>query len=162
MYVLLNDAASKRSHMPPCFAGGMVNLDFERGVWYNSFVRCLSFRQVVWRFYSLNEKGNETIMSKVVFSNTYMLKDGASVPDFILAVENLIKEHVSKQKGYLSFQLLAEGDTWSDSVTFETMDDLNAFLESSQTTPNDFAAKFYSFLDFSTCKSRVLSVKLSC
>ena len=101
-------------------------------------------------------------MSKVVFSNTYMLKDGASVPDFLLAVEKLIKEHVSKQKGYVSFQLLAEGDRWADSATFDTMDDLNSFLESSQVTQNDFAEKFYSFLNFSTCKSHVFSVELSC
>ena len=70
-------------------------------------------------------------MSNVAFSNRYKLKDGASVPDFLLAIEQLIKEHLSKQKGYVSFQLLKEDDTWVDSVTFETMDNLNVFLESS-------------------------------
>ena len=100
-------------------------------------------------------------MSNAVFSNTYKLKDGASVPDFLLAVEKLIKEHVSKQKGYVSFRLLAEGDTWADSVTFETIDDLNAFLESSQKDRNELAEHFYSFLNFSTCKSQVFSVALS-
>ena len=101
-------------------------------------------------------------MSNVVFSNTYKLKDGASVPDFLLAIEKLIKEHVSKQKGYVSFRLLAEGDTWVDSVTFETMDHLNVFLEASQKDGNELAEKFYSFLNFSTCKSQVFSVELSC
>ena len=101
-------------------------------------------------------------MSNVVFSNTYKLKNGVSVPDFLLAVEKLIKEYVSKQKGYVSFQLLAEGDTWTDSVTFETMDSLNAFLESSQSDRNEFAEKFYSFLNFATCKSTVYSVEMSC
>jgi len=62
-------------------------------------------------------------MSNVVFSNTYKLKEGASVPDFLLAIEKLIKEH----EGYVSFRLLAENDTWVDSVTFKTMDDLNVF-----------------------------------
>jgi len=101
-------------------------------------------------------------MSNVVFSNIYKLKDGVSVPDFLLAIEKLIKEHVSKQKGYVSFQLLAEGDTWADSVTFETMDYLNAFLESSQNERNELAEKFYSFLNFDTCKSNIYTVKMSC
>jgi len=100
-------------------------------------------------------------MSKAVFSNTYKLKDGASVTDFLLAVEKLIKEHISKQQGYVSFQL-AKGDTWADSVTFETMDNLNAFLESSQNNKNELAEKFYSFLDFETCKSHIYSVVMSC
>jgi len=50
-------------------------------------------------------------MSNVAFSNRYKLKDGVSVPDFLLAIEQLIKEHVSKQTGYVSFQLLKEDDT---------------------------------------------------
>ncbi|MDR0373002.1 MAG: hypothetical protein LBI79_05545 [Nitrososphaerota archaeon] len=100
-------------------------------------------------------------MSQVVFSNIYKLKDGVSVPDFLLAVDKLIKEHVSKQSGYVSFQLLAEDDTWADSVTFETMADLNAFLDSSQNDGNELAEKFYSFLNFDTCKSNIYSVKKS-
>jgi len=101
-------------------------------------------------------------MSNVVFSNTYKLKAGASVPDFLLAVEKLIKEYVSKQKGYVSFQLLAEGDTWVDSVTFETMEHLNVFLESSQINRNELSEKFYSFLNFGTCKSTIYSLEMSC
>lgn len=100
-------------------------------------------------------------MSNAVFFNTYELKDGASAPDFLLAVEKLIEEHISKQKGYVSFQLLAEGDTWADSVMFETMDNLNAFLESSQNDKNEFAEKFYSFLNFDTCKSSIYTVEKS-
>ncbi|MCL2642380.1 MAG: hypothetical protein FWD52_02535 [Candidatus Bathyarchaeota archaeon] len=97
-------------------------------------------------------------MSNAVFSNTYKLNDGVSVPDFLLAIEKLVKEYVSKQKGYVSFQLLVEGDTWADSVTFETMDTLNAFLELSQNDKNELAEKFYSFLNFDTCKSNIYSV----
>jgi hypothetical protein len=96
-------------------------------------------------------------MSNVVFSITYKLKNGVSVPDFLLAVEKLIKEHISKQKGYVSFQLL-EGDTWADSVTFDTMDNLNAFLESSEKNKNELAEAFYSFLNFNTCKSNIYTV----
>ena len=100
-------------------------------------------------------------MPNVVFFNTYKLKNGASVPDFSLAVDKLIKEHISKKKGYVSFKLLSEGDAWADYVMFETMEDLNAFLESSENEKNELAEKFYSFLDFETCKSSIYSVEKS-
>lgn len=44
-------------------------------------------------------------MSNVVFFNTYKLRKGASIPDFLLTVENLNNEHISKQEGYISFEL---------------------------------------------------------
>lgn len=54
-------------------------------------------------------------MSKAVFFNSYKLKKGASVSDFLVAVENLTNEYISKQKGYISFQLLVDGEIWADS-----------------------------------------------
>ena len=101
-------------------------------------------------------------MPNVVFANTYKLKDGVSVPDFLLAIEKLIKENISKQKGFVSFKLLAEGDGWADYGMFETMDDLNAFLESAKNNRNELAEKFYSFLNFDTCKSHIYTVEMSC
>lgn len=98
-------------------------------------------------------------MSKVVFFNTYKLKKGASVPDFLLAVEQLNNGHISKQKGYISFQLLVDGETWADSTTFETMDDAKNFAKA--TDPNGFAEKFYSFINLNSCKSHFFSVEKS-
>ena len=100
-------------------------------------------------------------MPNMVFSNKYKLKDGAYVPDFLLAIERLIKEHISKQKGYVSFQLLQEEDMWVDFVTFETMDELNDFLEASQKNSNELAENFYSFLNFATCKSTIYSARMN-
>lgn len=94
-------------------------------------------------------------MGNVVFFNTYTLKDGASIPDFLLAVEQLNNEYISKQKGYVSFELLQEGETWADSTTFETLEDLQAFENSG--TPSEHAERFYSFLNISSCKSRVFT-----
>jgi len=100
-------------------------------------------------------------MSNVVFFNTYKLQNGASVPDFLLAFEKLIKEHISKQEGYLSCKLFAESETWADYVMFDTMDNLNAFLESSENNTNELAEEFYAFLDFSTCVSTIYTVEMS-
>ena len=100
-------------------------------------------------------------MSNAVFFNSFKLKKGASVPDFLLAVDALLNGHISKQKGFISSKLLVDGETWADYTVFETMDDLTTFLESSKTAHNDLAEKFYSFLDFNTCKTHVFSVERS-
>jgi len=86
-------------------------------------------------------------MSNVVHFNCYKLKKGVSVSDFLLAAEKLNDEEISKKKGYLSFKLMADGDTWIDMVTFETMEDLKNFEAEAQ-TPSEVAKHFYSFINF--------------
>ena len=98
-------------------------------------------------------------MSNVVFFNSYKLKKGVTVPDFLLAVEKLNSEHISKQKGYISFNLLVDGEIWADSTIFETMDDAKIFSESSE--PNEFAERFYSFINLNSCKTHYFSVERS-
>jgi len=99
-------------------------------------------------------------MSKVIFFNSYKLKKGVSIPDFLLAVENLNSKYISKQTGFISFKLLVDGETWADSTMFETMNDARRFAESS--TPNEFAEKFYSFLNLNGCRSHFFSVEMDC
>ncbi len=94
-------------------------------------------------------------MSNVIFFNTYKLKKGTSIPDFVLAVEELKSGYISKQKGYISFELLVDGETWADATTFETMEDAKNFAEAGG--PNELAERFYSFLNFSTCRSHFFS-----
>ena len=96
-------------------------------------------------------------MSKVVFLNSYKLKKGVSIPDFLLAVENLNNEYISKQKGYISFEILVDGETWADITTFETMEDAKAFAYAE--TPNDFANKFYSFININSCRTNFYSLE---
>ncbi|MCL2427351.1 MAG: antibiotic biosynthesis monooxygenase [Oscillospiraceae bacterium] len=89
-------------------------------------------------------------MSKAVFFNLYKLKKGASIPDFLLAVEKLT-EHTSKEKGCISFNLFVDGETWADMSTWETMDDAKNFANSGG--PKDLADKFYSFININSCRS---------
>ena len=86
-------------------------------------------------------------MPNAVYYVSYKLKRGASVPDFLLASENLNNGHISKQKGYISWQQLYDKkkDRWADYCTFETMYDLNNFLKISR-NPGELAKKFYSFM----------------
>jgi len=98
-------------------------------------------------------------MSNVASFNSYKLRKGASVPDFLLATETLINEFVSKQKGFISFKHLFDGETWADFLVFESMDDLNAFV--SLCGKNELARKLSIFGDPSTLKSHVFSVEQS-
>ena len=101
-------------------------------------------------------------MSNAVYYVSYKLKKGVSVPDFLLATEKLNNDIISKQKGYISWKQLVDGDTWADFITFETMDDLNNFKEASK-NPSDTAKDFYSFINFSAKGSKLhtFSVKKS-
>ena len=101
-------------------------------------------------------------MSNAVHFNIYKLKKGASVSDFLLASEKLNNEEISKKKGYLSFNLMVDGETWVDTVTFETMEDLKNFEEASH-NPSELAKNFYSFINFTAKgnKHHKLSVERS-
>jgi len=97
-------------------------------------------------------------MANAVYYVSYKLKKGASVPDFLLAAEKLNNEHISKQKGFVSWQQLVDGKNWVDICTFETMDDLENFKEVSR-KPGETAKKFYSFISPFSCKARFFTVE---
>ncbi|MCL2253221.1 MAG: hypothetical protein FWC09_02145 [Lachnospiraceae bacterium] len=99
-------------------------------------------------------------MSNAVYYVSYKLKKNTITADFLLASEKLNDEHISKQKGYVSWKQLVDGETWADICTFETMDDLNNFLEVSK-TPCEAALAFYSFINLPSCKSHYFSVERS-
>ena len=99
-------------------------------------------------------------MSNAVWFISYKLVKGASVPDFLVASENCNNEVLSKKKGFISWQVLAKGDTWVDLVTWETMEDaVNA--EKNESEPPPAAQKFYSFIDFGSLKMQAYSVERS-
>jgi len=100
-------------------------------------------------------------MSKnAVYYVSYKLKKGASVPDFLLAAETLNNEHISKQKGYISWQQLVDGERWADFAVFETMEDLKNF-ENASREPSEIALKFYSFINLPSCKGHHFTVEKS-
>jgi len=98
-------------------------------------------------------------MSNAVFYVSFNLKKGASVPDFLLAAEALNNEYMSKQKGYISWKQLRDGDTWADFLTFETMEDAKRIEESHE--PNPLAEKFYSFINLNSCRQHFFTIERS-
>jgi len=98
-------------------------------------------------------------MSNAVWVISYKLVEEASVPDFLLASEKVNNEVLSKQKGFISWKILREGDTWIDIVTWETMDD--AAKGETAGEGNPAALAFYAFIDFNSIKQQCLSVEKS-
>jgi len=49
-------------------------------------------------------------MSNAVFFFSFKLKKDTSVSDFLLAAEKLNNEFISKQKGYISWKQLVDGE----------------------------------------------------
>ena len=62
-------------------------------------------------------------MPHVVEFVTFYLKKKVAVSDFLNMSDKFNKEFLSKQKGYVYRQLLADGEMWADMVVWETMDD---------------------------------------
>ena len=99
-------------------------------------------------------------MSHAIYFVSFKLKKGASVPDFLLAAETLNNEFMSKQKGYVSWKQVVDGETWADLITFETLEDLTDFKKLSG-SPNELALKFYSFINLNSCKEHHFTVERS-
>ena len=99
-------------------------------------------------------------MSNAVWIISYKLVEGSSVPDFLLAAEKCCNEVLSKNKGFISWKMLLDGDTWLDLVTWETMEDaINA--EKEDGAPHPSAQAFYCFIDPGTLKMQTYSVERS-
>jgi len=98
-------------------------------------------------------------MPNVVMFISYDLVKGASVSDFLLASEKLNDEYMSKEKGYISWKQLHDGEMWVDLLIWETMDDAQRVLAPSST--NALAEAFYSFIDMESCKVQLFSVEKS-
>ena len=99
-------------------------------------------------------------MSNAVWFISYKLVKGASVPDFLRASEDCNNEVLSKKKGFISWKVLVDGDTWVDLVTWETMEDaVNAGKDDG--VPNPVVQKFYSFIDFNSLKQHFYAVEKS-
>ncbi len=98
-------------------------------------------------------------MSKAIFYVSFKLKKSTDVNEFLEAAKKLNDEFMSKQKGYISWQQVVDGDTWADIITFETMED--AKRVANPTESNEIANKFYSYLNLNSCKAQLYSIERS-
>ncbi|MCL2079765.1 MAG: hypothetical protein FWH17_07995 [Oscillospiraceae bacterium] len=85
-------------------------------------------------------------MSNAIILTFYKLKDGVSVPDFLLVADKFHEVFVLKQKGVISCKLLANAEMWGDYSVWESMDD---FKRADPQTPDEVAAmnEYFSYID---------------
>ncbi|WP_321384013.1 hypothetical protein [uncultured Enterococcus sp.] len=95
-------------------------------------------------------------MAKAVWMFSFKLKKDVSEEEFIAATKKLHDEVVSKQKGFISWRQLLDEDVWIDLVTWETMEDAKKAMTAGSN--NSTAKAFYSLLNMSSCKTKVLPV----
>ncbi|MHC5216477.1 hypothetical protein ACYSNR_07400 [Enterococcus sp. LJL128] len=98
-------------------------------------------------------------MSKAIWFITYTLKENVSIEDFLLASKSCNDEVLSKQKGFISWKVLRDGDTWVDLVEWETAEDAKNGETAGGNNPA--AREFYSFINMKSCKLQLFSVEES-
>ena len=62
-------------------------------------------------------------MSRIVEFVSFRLKEGVSMPDFLLVSDRLNAEFITRQRGYLGRKLIADGGLWADLVLWATLED---------------------------------------
>jgi len=98
-------------------------------------------------------------MSNAVWFISYKLKKDASAEDFLLASKKCYDEVLSRQPGFLSWDVLRDGDTWVDLVKWETLEDGKRGETAGASNPA--ARAFYSFINMNSCKMQCFSVEKS-
>ncbi len=96
-------------------------------------------------------------MSNTIWFITYQLKKDKSEQDFLLASAKCHDEVLSKQKGFISWEVLRDGDTWVDVVKWENGED--AKNAETAGAGNPAARDFYAYINMSTCKQTLYSVE---
>lgn len=96
-------------------------------------------------------------MANAVWFISFKLKKGVSEEAFLLASERCHDEVLSQQQGFISWEVLRDGDTWVDLVKWETPEDAKRAETAGQGNPA--AREFYACLNMNSCKMQTLSVE---
>lgn len=92
-------------------------------------------------------------MSKAIWNFSYKLKKGVTQDDFIEATKKLHDEIISKAKGFISWEHYLQGDTWTDLVLWETLEDANNGTTAAE--GSELSKNFYAMIQMNTCKALI-------
>ena len=98
-------------------------------------------------------------MSQAVMFISYKPAKGVSSQDLFAALDTVQKEFISKQKGYISWQILRDGELWADVLTWETMEDAERAMAASEENPANHG--FFALLDPESVKMQFFTVAKS-
>jgi len=96
-------------------------------------------------------------MSNVVWFISFQLVEGANEEEFLMASKRVHDEVLSKQKGFVSWNILRDGDTWVDLVTWESEEAAKNGEKAGNENP--IAHEFYSFLNCETITAKNYSIE---
>ena len=95
-------------------------------------------------------------MYKAVMQCSCNLVKGADVQMFHSAAKRVYDEFMSKQRGFVSWVQLVDGEEWCDLLTFETMEDAQQAMAAGE---GDAAnQEFFSFIDLPSVKVKFYNV----
>jgi len=98
-------------------------------------------------------------MSNAIWFISYKLKKGAVIEDFLNASKKCHDEVLSKQDGFISWEVLRDNDIWIDLVKWETAEDAKKGETAGANNPA--AKEFYSFINMNSCKLQLYFVEKS-
>ena len=96
-------------------------------------------------------------MPEAIWFISYKLKKSTSVEEFLLASKKCHDEVLSKQAGFISWEVLRDGDTRVDFVKWETVEDTKNGETAGANNPASH--EFYSFINMNTCKTQLYFVE---
>jgi len=98
-------------------------------------------------------------MANVVELQSFKLKEGVTVSDFLLASDRFNHEFLSKQRGYISYQVFSRGDTWYDFLAWECAEDIQAATQAYAAYEAETNRHYISFIDEDS-RSELLHLRL--
>lgn len=98
-------------------------------------------------------------MANAAEFSAFKLKKGVAVSDFLRISDEFTKGFLSKQKGYLSRQLLVEGEKWADYVLWETVADIQNAFETAKA--DAVAGRYLRCLNLNSCTTNLFTIEKS-
>lgn len=92
-------------------------------------------------------------MPKAIWNFSFKLKKGVAKNDFMEATKKLHDEIISKAKGFISWEQYLQGDTWTDLVVWETLEDANNGTTAAEGSA--LAKNFYAMMQMNTCRALI-------
>lgn len=100
------------------------------------------------------------MMKNAVWLISYKLVQGVSTDEFLKAAQPVHDEVLSQKEGFVSWQVLTEGDTFIDHIVWASEEDAqNASKE--EDCASSATEAYYAMIDFSTLQHQMCTVTKS-
>ena len=98
-------------------------------------------------------------MANIAEFQSFKLKEGVAASDFLLASDRFNSEFLSKQKGYISYKVLSNGDIWYDLLVWENAENIQAAAQAYKAYEAGTDKHYISFIDEQT-QSNLLQLRV--